>query len=220
MMEEHYFPTVCVDNFLSDPEKLLKLADTLEYRESTLGVWPGKRTESLHLYSPEIFASTLSDIFSLFYNYDSESIKWTAEMYFQKTKPYGNLNRGWIHNDLPNLFSGIIYLNKNGSLSSGTSMYSCIDESKYMKYPMDMKRELYLNGKVNEEEYLNEKEMYEKNFVKTTSFGNVYNRMIAYDAKSYHCADGFGGGQDEERLTLVFFINELKAQTVPLKRNK
>lgn len=219
-MNEHYFPTICVDNFLSNPEEVVKLANTLEYRKSVLGVWPGERTESLHSCSPGIFAVILSDIFSLFYNYEFEPIKWTAEMYFQKTKPYGNFNSGWIHNDLPNLFAGIIYLNKNGDISSGTSMYSCVNESKYSEYTMDMKRELYLNGEVDEEKYLNEKEDYEKNFIKTSSFGNVFNRMIAYDAQSYHCADGFDGGDDEERLTLVFFINELNAHSVPLKRNK
>lgn len=219
-MSEHYFPTVCVDNFLSNAEEVLKIANTLEYRKSALGVWPGERTESLHIHSPAIFASILSDVFSLFYNYESEPIKWTAEMYFQKTKPYGNFSSGWIHNDLPNLFAGIIYLNKNGDSSSGTSMYSCIDEFKYSKYTMNMKRELYLNGEVDEKKYLEEKENYEKNFIKTTSFSNVFNRMVAYDAQSYHCADGFDGGDDKERLTLVFFINELDAHTVPLKRNK
>ena len=229
---EHLFPTICVDNFLDNVEEVLKLAESLDYHSSILGKWPGKRTESINLYSEKLFNYILSDVFGLFYNYDFEILKWNAEMYFQKTKPYDISNKGWIHNDIPSLFSGVIYLTKDNDPNSGTSIFSCLDESKYLNCDFEMnflskecvvdllKKKLYINDEVDVDQYHKVKESYEKNFVETIRYDNVFNRLVAYDAGQFHRANSFNGSKDNERLTLVFFVNKLNCQTVPLKRNK
>lgn len=219
---EHLFPTICVDNFLDNVEEVLKLAESLDYHSSILGKWPGKRTESINLYSEKLFNYILSDVFGLFYNYDFEILKWNAEMYFQKTKPYDISNKGWIHNDIPSLFSGVIYLTKDNDPNSGTSIFSCLDESKYLNcdFEMNLKKKLYINDEVDVDQYHKVKESYEKNFVETIRYDNVFNRLVAYDAGQFHRANSFNGSKDNERLTLVFFVNKLNCQTVPLKRNK
>lgn len=221
---EHLFPTICVDNFLDNVEEVLELANSLDYHPSTLGKWPGKRTESINLYSEKLFNYILSDVFRSFYNYDFEELKWNAEMYFQKTKPYDIdiSNRGWIHNDIPSLFSGVIYLTKDNDPNSGTSIFSCLDESKYFNcnFEMDLKKKLYTNSEVDIDQYQRVKQDYEKNFIETIRYDNIFNRLVAYDASQFHCANSFNGSKNNERLTLVFFVNELKCQTVPLKRNK
>ena len=83
----------------------------------------------------------------------------------------------------------------------------------------EYKRKLFLGEKIDIEKYKQLYNNYEKNFVETTRFNYVYNRLVSYDGSVHHRANSFYGNGEEERLTLVFFVNEIKAKTVPLKRN-
>lgn len=220
-----FFPTTCIDNFFEDPDTIRKLATFFEYKPAEDGSWPGVRTENLYNLSNDFFNQFLSKFFRIFYNYDHEKMNWNASVYFQKTKPYFDdpeLNVGWIHNDLPCVVGGLVYLTPENDPSSGTSIFSYSFEDKEPEDEIDdeQKKILYLNpDQVDKEWYKGKLKAYQNLFTETASFKNKYNRLVAYDGNTYHRADSFNGSEDSERLTLVFFVHEIESQTVPLMRN-
>ena len=59
------------------------------------------------------------------------------------------------------------------------------------------------------------------NFIETTRFQNIFNRMIMYDPNEFHRANSYYvGSEDESRLTLVYFIGGIEAGRTPLNRIK
>jgi hypothetical protein len=55
----------------------------------------------------------------------------------------------------------------------------------------------------------------EKKFVKTHTFQNIYNTLIAFDGFQWHNMDNIYCNPKEDRLTLVFFIHNLQARDCP-----
>ena len=49
---------------------------------------------------------------------------------------------------------------------------------------------------------------------------NEYNRLISFDAHLPHAAHDFFGEDDEPRLTLNVFFNELRTTRTPIQRVK
>ena len=49
------WPSLCVDNFLNEPEKIVEFSKTLKYNNDTRGWWPGLRSQPLHLADYEIY---------------------------------------------------------------------------------------------------------------------------------------------------------------------
>lgn len=221
-MKDDFFPTVCVDNFFESPDTFKKLSQILDYKKCTNGFWPGERTDSLHTISQSIFDNFFARFFRIYYDLEIEELNWNANLYFQKIKPFDDpeLNKGWIHSDFPCLIGGLVYLNENNDLNSGTSIFSCLNKDSFFLSPeeQEYKRKLFLGEDIDLKKYKQLYNNYEKNFVETVRFNYVYNRMIAYDGSTHHRANGFYGNEEDERLTLVFFVNEIKAKSVPLKR--
>jgi len=220
-----FFPTVCVDNFFDDPQSIKTLSSFFPYEKCPEGIWPGERTESLHILCEEVYNQFFSRFFRLYYNFDFEPVNWKASLFFHKTKPYGEdreLNCGWIHNDDDCVVGGLVYLNEDNDLDAGTSIFSCLDTDKYLESTdrVELKRKLYRGDELDIEDYKKRYRDFESNFVETSRFQNVYNRLVAYDGNTYHRANSFNGVDEKERLALVFFVFEVNAQTVPLRRNE
>ena len=222
-MKDYFFPTVCVDNFFEEPNTFKELSKILNYKKCPNGFWPGKRTDSLHTVSQAVFDNFFSRFFRIYYDLSLEDLEWNANLYFQKIKPFEDpeLNKGWIHSDHPCLIGGLVYLNENNDPNSGTSTFSCLNDDAFFLSPeeAEYKRKFFLGENIDIEKYKQLYNNYEKNFVETTRFNYVYNRLVSYDGSVHHRANSFYGNGEEERLTLVFFVNEIKAKTVPLKRN-
>ena len=218
-----FFPTICIDNFFDDPDTIAKLATFYEYYPSDDGTWPGVRTKELSDLCRPVFDKFFAKLFSIYYDY--EEIKWNASLFFQKIKSYEvpEFNIGWVHNDLPTIFGGLVYLTPNNNPLAGTSIFSCLDETKYNSEELDdsQKKLLYLTpDKINVDEYKKAYNNYHQYFAETALFQNKYNRLISYDGNTYHRANLFDGSEDEERLTLVFFVHQITSKTVPLLRNE
>ena len=47
------WPTLCVDNFFDEPNKVIELSKSLDYESSN--VYPGKRSIDLHIHHEEFF---------------------------------------------------------------------------------------------------------------------------------------------------------------------
>lgn len=53
-------------------------------------------------------------------------------------------------------------------------------------------------------------QMQGENYVPDIVMGNVYNRLIAYDANSYHSATDFFGEENNSRLCMLFFLEKIE----------
>jgi hypothetical protein len=118
------FPTMCVDNFFDDPKSVRELACSLEYYPEPNGIWPGKRTKPLHEVASKYNNFFNSKLFNLIYDFKKQELSWEVDSYFQLIEPYGNnpnTNVGWVHKDNNSILAGVVYLNENPEISSGTS---------------------------------------------------------------------------------------------------
>ena len=57
-------------------------------------------------------------------------------------------------------------------------------------------------------------------FVKAIEFNNIFNTLICYDGQNYHKINNMNIGTGEDRLTLVFFINNITVDGTPITRVK
>tara|TARA_R110000803_G_scaffold164758_2_gene228413 strand:+ start:7067 stop:7756 length:690 start_codon:yes stop_codon:yes gene_type:complete len=218
------FPNLSINNFFEDPDNILKLADTIDYFPSHTGSYPGVRSRPLHLIDPELFHKFTNAIFANFYNYGTD-IKYNALVNFHKITPFSKnkkdiRNQGWIHYD-PAVLAGLVYLNKQADLDTGTSLYVPKGELKHdWSKGEDLKVNLYLNGSCNQEEYKREMNNTDNKFVKTIEFNNIFNTFICYDGQNYHKINNMNIGTGEDRLTLIFFINDITVDGTPINRVK
>ena len=215
------FPVSVVDNFFSDPDKVVKFAESLTYTQSN-GFYPGKRSALLHKVNYDFFSSTIFKVLSLFFDLNASIVSFDdTAMQFQKIQPFNKkeknniLNKGLIHQDSFGTLAGVIYPNKKPDLDSGTSIYQEIKK--------DLKAEEYAKRKKLfykiDQKKLSQKNMkdYEKlimecnqSFKEVINIKNVYNRLILYPGDYFHTGNYF---TSKERLTLVFFIKILNTQS-------
>jgi len=205
------WPTICIDNFYSDPDKVRDFALSLEFTSSENGLWPGKRTKDLFDIDQKFMSKFCHKLMSHYFDLESSSVRWKINSQFQLIEPYDIVNNsikntGWIHYD-DAIFGGLIYLNKTPNLSSGTSLYNIIDHKKYDK-TQQAKHEFYLKG--DYENYENLISEHNSNFVETINFSNQYNRLIGFDSSIPHKANNFVI-DNEPRLSQVFFIQDLES---------
>jgi hypothetical protein len=130
----------------------------------------------------------------------------------------------WIHSDIvpneifnqtdKNFWAAVVYLTPNAPIDSGTSLY--IDK----KYNVSNMKELIHKNtytRSESEKIIGELSLYGSDISKwytSTKIGNVYNRMVIYDAAYYHQSNRyFGNSKDNCRLIQIFFFNTNKNDT-------
>jgi hypothetical protein len=214
-----YFPTLCVDHFFNDPDKVRNYALSLDYFPPESSAWPGKRSKRLDQVDTNYHQQFCEKLFSLFYDFKHHRVNWQVETYFQiiDAGETVDISSGWVHSD-DCLYAGVIYLSPDIDLNCGTSIY----RSKQFDTPIhqDFKNQQFLNFK-KEDKLLYDKKRSENNdlFEKTIEFKNVYNRLIAYDGFNYHAVDKLQDSS-KERLTQVFFIDKVESDYFPIPHSK
>lgn len=195
-------PTVTYDNFFRKPDLILDYANSLEYKEPPKGIYPGSRTKALHELNNNLFLEVTGKILKLLWPTTHLKINFNAQCYFQRI-PKNFKNEGWVHQD-HGLISSIIYLSPHKNC--GTSIFEPAN-TNYWKHTK-MKRETYVTKAFdNEEKYVKENN---SNFEETIHVKSRYNRIIIFDAQSYHAAQRFcEEGIEEDRLILVTFFMEM-----------
>jgi hypothetical protein len=200
------WPTICVDNFFDEPEKVKEFSTTLKFKKNNLGRWPGERTDLLHEINKEFVDFTTKKIMSIIYPMNYRDMRWEAQQIFQKIN--GNIykNKGWVHTDIPIELTAIIYLSSH--LNCGTSLFkpkdffnNCINT--------DFKEKIYREGDKNnnENKYLNENN---DKFEKILTIDSKFNRLIIFDSSNFHAAEKFNEDNiNEDRLTLVTFFTNI-----------
>jgi hypothetical protein len=197
-------PTTVLDNFFDDPYEVRKFALEQEYFTDPNHTYPGKRSRELNEINRPLFQHVIDRVNAIFYR-ASDVQGWSARVQFQIIDK--SFQTGWIHRD-NEIISGIVYLNPDPDLNSGTTIY----KPKFTGASEKMYPQKYLQP---EESRLENNEQ----FVESIVVKNQFNRLIAFDAKEYHSANNYFGENDSNsRLTLVFFIEHLSTRYYPIQR--
>ena len=214
-------PASCVDNFYEDPDSVRDFALSLDFgppRDSEN--YPGFRTKCLSDIDNDFFEFSAQKFISSFVDLKSIS-GWRGNSFFQKIYTFNSdrhhpMNGGWAHRDedVPHsLLAGVVYLNKNTCLDSGTKILS--PKKGYENYTLSyedilIRRSLYHKHLLEDKHF--DQNLYSKTIQKhnskfdtTIEFKNVYNRLIAYDSAIWHKQPSFWV-PEKFRLTQTFFI--------------
>jgi hypothetical protein len=210
-----YFPSLCVDDFYSDPDRVRNFALSLPYYANPEGRWPGVRTNELESIDRVFYELFCKKLFSLFFDLEKVDIKYYVSTSFQMIDAYDKSydspkNKGWIHYDTGSVFAGVIYLNDNGNVNAGTSLYRLINPNNLELG--EIKEDFYKSN--IDKNYDDHIKKHNLAFEETVRYNNVYNRLICFDGEVAHGANHFISGQNP-RLTQVFFVNEIEINSHP-----
>jgi hypothetical protein len=228
-MRPKYFPTLVVDDFLENPDKVRQMALAMEYLPNN-GYYPGTRTDSLHLVNKNLFDYLSNRFFSFLYDFNSNKLDWNVSIVFQKINSFSedkmdSKNQGWVHNEsqIGTLLAGVLYLNPNSELYTGTNICKPIKEN--FDYEIDIGKKYvdtkvsYYRDNIKPKNYEDEIEEHNSMFVRTTEVANIYNRLIMFDADLFHQANNYHSYAKEPRLTCCYFVNSLSSSCAfPLER--
>ena len=212
------FATTCVDNFFEYPDEIVNLAETLDYKPHSEGMWPGARSPELHTINPALKNAICTKYFRL--HLAAPMVGYKAAAYFQKVD--AGSGHGWVHCDYPYLHTSLIFLTKNANLNSGTSLF----RPKKGIGPMyttrhNMRKRDFNLGKLSAEEAEKYRTESNSDFEETVRFANVYNRCIGFDAAEWHAANQFSQTNEKEsRLTLIVFWHEISCAQTGLQRSE
>lgn len=204
------------DNFFTNPDKILSLFDRQKFYKSW--AYPGSRSHNL-LESED--DSTRN--FALYFTHKiaNEVIPGLHGFYIDVRLHINDiyddeiLNQGWIHCDEADL-AGIVYLSKEElSLDTGTSIFFKTSAEEFTSRDIQS-RKMFNQYGTSLEEYKRDLKDNFNQFTEISRIGNVYNRLVAYDATMFHRPNRYNLSSKRMRQTLVFFIRNVK-QNYPEK---
>ena len=201
-----HFPITIIYNFFDDPDRIVKLAGSLDYHPRKKGDhWYGLRSKPLHEIDKGYFEWSSQKILRAFYKDETRHVCNTC---FQKTPGIKNIsNEGWIHTDKC-LMAAIIYLDKDNI--SGTNFY----KSKTFGTNKFSYADIHKQDNINSKDFAEARDKNNSHYEKTIEVKGLYNRAVIYDAKIYHGANLHP--INTERLTQVFFFYSIDKEWFPI----
>ena len=190
---------IVVENFYNNAEDVRKYILTQDF--SVKGNYPGQRTISyatedlkniIQKYV-EPFAGKITD-----FPIPKSDLSDAATIYngaFQYTL---SRDRSWIHTDKWNNWAGVLFLTPDAPLSAGTAFYKFCDGTM-CQVDTDLLKNQDLIDRFTQD--LTKWELVDR-------VGNVFNRLILFNAHNYHMSmDYFGDTKENGRLFQVFFFS-------------
>ena len=113
---------IIVNNFFDNPLLVIKYANSLNYYNANISnygnEWPGKRTECLSNINRPLFNYIVNKIL------DNNNINLKkANVFFHKIKNTEIFTNN-VHRDNGSDIAGIIYLNEENNINTGTTLYN------------------------------------------------------------------------------------------------
>ena len=220
------YPTVVIDDFFDNPDKIRKLMNQCEFNLDQ-DMYPGVRTDNLQFLDSDFYDFIKIKLLSIFQE-DWNKIKsyYNVNIQFEKITPfkdkYDIRNTGMVHADCPAEFGGVVYLDPDPDPDAGTTLYTKTGE--YAKMPDGMIeewRKLYTKQDVDIDKF---QKLYKKlmgYFEESVIVKPKFNRLVMFDGTKFHRCHNFGS---KPRYTLVFFCgiaphsNTLYQPAPPLHR--
>lgn len=200
-----YLPTIVMDNFYDDPDLWREYALDQEFFKGDRGSWPGLRTELLHNLNRPLFEVTLKKLLFILKDYGITEVTELQTGFQIIDETYG---RGWVHDDDPKLqVAGVIYLNPDAPVGSGTTIYKDCHDFNGEKFTQIFMDDVLQASPEERERHAKYRAEQVSHFEPLITVENVYNRLIMFDSRCWHSADNFFGKEKHDaRLTQVFFI--------------
>jgi len=187
---------IVVDNFYNNPVETRNYILTQDF--SVKGNFPGQRTIS---YATEELKNIIQSYVEPFGGKITEFPCPTADkndMYNGSFQYATSRDRSWIHTDSWNNWAGVLYLTPDAPLSSGTAFYRFNDGATCEQ------EGTVLNNKTNVDRFSQDLTKWEL----VDKVGNVFNRLILFNARRYHMSlDYFGDTKENSRLFQTFFFS-------------
>lgn len=185
--KNNYYSLVVVDNFYEHPHTIREFAlnQTFKFHPS---YHKGKRTEIS--YATEDIKEQFEKILN------KKIVRWNEYMPVNGCFQVCNIDDKLVyHSDLQN-YAGIIYLTPDAPPNSGTSFFRSKHTLK-MKSSRDEYSIVYPKGHLDGSD-----------FEMVDTIGNVFNRLVLFDAQFIHAATSyFGDTNDNCRLFQMFFFD-------------
>ena len=216
------YATTCIDNFFENPMEIVKIAKSLSYTPDEMGRWPGVRSERVSEWDRDLFLFICHKwLLNHHTPEEMDAVNWDADMTFQSIN--SKYERGFIHNDYPQIQTLIIFLSPDAAGESGTSLYKLKDSYAIEELPDRTIWHKKISSKegLTEEEYKSYTEAVEYNnsfFEETVRFKNVFNRAIGFDGEIWHGADILKNNIQQDRLTLVIHFRQIISTQTNLQR--
>jgi hypothetical protein len=146
------------------------------------------------------------------------------QTFFQVTEPYDDdsnsmKNNGWIHIDNMEIvnydLAGVIYMTPDIEVESGTSIYRL----KGKEFIDHSDKRLPYYGKGIDDGYDEALKANNNQFEEIIKFGNVYNRLVAYDPSLWH-ASGTMHTRNPRLLQIFFAKLNCDKMGSPIERSK
>lgn len=203
---------IVIDNFLQNPDSVREMALSQVYfsNQKNDSTFPGKRTKFLAEIAPQYNISLFNKLTTLLFNVEQSAYTVDIKSNFQLIS--ADFCRGWVHEDNPDTedIAGVLYLNPNAPINSGTEFYKVKKDVKIKD--VEIKdythvKKLFVMGKIKKEDAIDSLRKNNNQYELTDVISNKYNRLILYPSHWLHCAGEYFGSTDEtSRLTQVFFI--------------
>jgi hypothetical protein len=202
-----------LDNFLPYPTVVREWAINQKYytakefseKYNQHTDWPGRRTEHVVDLDKDYANVVLSQISNIAQKSFGLTNNMSIRSYFQLTLESDG--DSWVHQDNDIDLAGILYLNPNPPVNSGTTIYHCKNEAYWQSFMSTTEGYETLKS-INR---IDNSELYNHLFNPIDDIGNVFNRLILYPGITYHKSnDYFGDSIKNGRLTQVFFMKQEK----------
>jgi len=189
---------IIIDNFYNNPIETRNYILSQEF--SVKGNFPGKRTIS---YATENLKNTIQKYIEPFSGKITEfpipnNSNDKKDIYNGSFQYTTSRDKSWIHTDKWNNWAGVLFMTPDAPLSAGTAFYKFKDGST------SEEDGLILNNKEEVNRWSQDLTKWEL----VDTVGNVFNRLVLFNAHRYHMSmDYFGDTKENGRLFQTFFFS-------------
>jgi hypothetical protein len=187
-----YCNLLVIDNFYNNAMETRNYTLTQDFK--VRGNYPGQRTESFaNIQLRNMIQGYIEHFSGKITDWPMEKDAYNGAFQYTTSR-----DRTWIHNDGWNNWAGVLYLTPNAPVTAGTGIYRFRDGTRTVDEA---------DARGNKQMLDNHSQDYTK-WELVDRVGNVFNRLVLFNAKQYHASlDYFGTCKEDGRLFQVFFFS-------------
>lgn len=191
---------IVVDNFYNNPLETRNYILTQDFK--IRGNYPGQRTISYANDSLREIIQGYIEPFSgkiIDFPMPTENNNESSQQYNGSFQYTTSRDRSWVHIDGNNNWAGVLYMTPDAPLSAGTAFYKFREDDAACNEDA-----ILIDNKKETDRFSQDMTKWEL----VDKVGNVFNRLILFNANRYHMSlDYFGDSLENARLFQVFFFS-------------
>ena len=209
------FNSTCIENFFDYAEEVVSYAEKIEFHKLKHSVSPGYRTDPLEKINPILCKYITCRVLSQFYDLDRiGNIEFETGTHFNSVPTESGM--GITHTDKSTL-TCIIFLSKNIN-NAGTKILKRNNFIIPNELEIQESRKKHFETDIETEEWKQNRDYLNSHYTEIMRVNSVFNTAIVFDGHNNHCMHMDYAGTNENRLTLIQFIDNTKLPDTPLLR--